>query len=332
MVQKWPQDGMKFLHRPSVVRWSNGGFRVGLMVTWKSPRPGKNWFRTAVFDADGSPLAVWRQSEEYCALDVPLLTPEHVWLGATQITESGGTIPAYVRTPYAELATTTSVLPFAVGNQGALANENTLAHFGLNGNSVTIFDAISNTAKTFGGSPYPEYKQPNPVADSALMRCYLAQAPPAACIWNRSTHDVQPLLDKGAAAVADAKSDGETLVWIQAPGTEQPDGSYPPGDIWTSPFVTTASAVVPKKRRPAPKVRHPAAIANAGYYAFASGYDGLVHVYRLSDMRHWSFEHAPNWTPPFDVAYVDAQEVWFGHSTGIARQHLDALGPGDPPP
>jgi hypothetical protein len=124
-------------------------------------------------------------------------------------------------------------------------------------------------------------------------------------------------------------------------------------DLWTSPFTEDAAAVVPTKRRAIPKsgAYLDAHGIGGGFYAMleqeSTGRPSALHVYRLSDARHWAISGlADSWpgaqvpagseTWPVSILHLDEEEVWFtgwseyGHQQkAIVRQRLDALGPGD---
>jgi hypothetical protein len=162
------------------------------------------------------------------------------------------------------------------------------------------------------------------------------------------------LVDATPELVYDIRTDGTTLVWLQSAssGIEQ----WVPADIWLSPFTTDPSKLQPKKLR-----QHPRASIGAtskriggGFYAAIepekSGPNSYspnhrLHLYRLSDGRHWElprFEDispgaAPDtFTVPSAVLQLDDTEIWYeakSQTTGtrwtVVRQRLDALGPGD---
>ncbi|MEJ7729802.1 MAG: hypothetical protein WKG00_11340 [Polyangiaceae bacterium] len=119
---------------------------------------------------------------------------------------------------------------------------------------------------------------------------------------------------------------------MQVPPKDPWADFWPQGDLWTSPFAETTAELVPTKRRPAPIVGEVPAVIGQGFYGLFSGSDSLIHVYRLSDMHHWSFSHPqPDW--PFrDFGYIDDTWVVFQTMAGIFRQRLDSLGSGDPSP
>lgn len=156
-------------------------------------------------------------------------------------------------------------------------------------------------------------------------------------LWKRPNELVK-LVDPGTQKVFDIRTDGTTLVWTQVNAADSKEVAA--GDLWTSPFGTTASALTPKKRRSVPP-----STVGLGNYAIGGGHYALVegalsttqtklHVYRLSDARHWEVQPPPGLVNS-TVLYVDEKEVWYlarlpnGLNQTIARQKIDALGPGD---
>lgn len=156
-------------------------------------------------------------------------------------------------------------------------------------------------------------------------------------IWKRP-NSVEQLVDPGAEQIYDIRSDGQTLVWIQAKSTDFQERAV--GDLWTSTFATTMGALQPQKRRAVPATSVVASMkgVGGGWYALVEQPVGsqarFLHVYRLADAHHWQVP-TPADVQPTDVIHVDGDEVWFtGMSINAAyvtviRQQLSALGPGD---
>lgn len=168
------------------------------------------------------------------------------------------------------------------------------------------------------------------------------------------------LVDAAPDLVYDIRTDGTTLAWLQAPATDI--DQWVPADIWVSPFAAEPGALSPKKLR-----AHPSAAIGAsdkrlggGYYAVLearmlpegrfpspSSPDHRLHLYRISDGRHWEVPRFPDPAPgnskpdeslaiPGSVLALDANEIWWegrsqytGQTWTVVRQRLDALGPGD---
>jgi hypothetical protein len=305
---------------PSVVSWG-AGYRVGELLFFADKET-----RAAVYDEAGKPLVAWRA--DACALIVPALTPNRVWMGALSETQT-----RWIVEPYDKLATTSVTANVKVDYQGYAANDSVLGLWGPSGTTATIFDRLSDTVKTFGPPPGIAFYQPYPVNDSALMRQYPEFGRAEGWIWNHSTNTTIPLVQPGnAISVADFKSDGTTLIWVEGTLPIDMMGHYPSADLWTSPFATEKSGIVAKKRRALPVLGQVSSHANAGFYALYSMGDKMVHVYRLSDAMHWAFKPPPSSLDFYDVSYVDEHYVWYQTFANIYRQAISALGPGDLPP
>lgn len=322
---------------PSVLRLADG-FRVGMYLAVSfvdSATSETSWStRAVIYDTDGCPMAVWRTSEfisneNFCHVYRPLVTPSHAWVAAAL----GNDAAAYVIAPYDELTTVSDTLPVTVPNQGSAASDDTLGLWGVTGNRATVYDHSSGVANTFGTPPFPSYKLPRPVGDSALVMCLFDYDRPKACIWNRASHDIEPLVVPTDDVIPNIDSDGQTLVWIRASPVQQPNWAWLDARIWTSPFATHQADLAPEQRCQAPELSIPASRAADGYYAFNTGVEERFHIYRLSDMHHWSFAWPPQdeaWGPAHGVLYLDTEELWYGFANGIARVRLDSLGPGEP--
>lgn len=163
------------------------------------------------------------------------------------------------------------------------------------------------------------------------------------------------LVDASPELVYDIRTDGQTLVWLQA--TASAEFEWVPADIWVSPYATSPAGLQPKKLRQHPRasIGLTSARIGAGLYAAiqpekggpnSSSVDHRLHIYRLTDGRHWELPRfvdiAPGAAPgtltvPVEVLALDAEEVWYStrsQTTGagpwtIVRQRLAVLGPGD---
>lgn len=156
-------------------------------------------------------------------------------------------------------------------------------------------------------------------------------------IWKRP-NVLEKLVDPGNEVIYDIRSDGKTLVWVQTQSKDILESA--PGELWTSGFATTAAGIQAQKRRPVPASSLAASMKGVGdgWYALVEqpvgSDDRFLHVYRLSDARHWVVP-TPADVRPTDIVHIDSQEVWFTGMTAtdsystVVRQKLSALGPGD---
>jgi hypothetical protein len=180
-------------------------------------------------------------------------------------------------------------------------------------------------------------------------------------IWT-PPNTLAKLVDAAPELVYDIRTDGTTLVWLQCPQSPGLDLDVLPGDVWVSPFSADPAKLQPKKLRSVPgaSIGLSNASLGGGYYAvlepkmlpdgtfpLPDSPDHRLHVYRLSDGRHWEVPRIPDPAPgtkkpesslavPVAVLEITADEVWwqgesqYSHQTWtIVRQRLDALGPGD---
>ncbi|WP_437853354.1 hypothetical protein [Sorangium sp. So ce363] len=321
----WDHDDYPRTASPSVVRW-NDGYRVGLYIRRLGER------RTGVYETDGKPLAAWRHKT--CIPTVPAVGHERVWLGAQRVSVEAPA-SAYLVSAYGDLATASQPIPVDMPSHGLEASDDTLVLSGLDGGTITIYDRNSNQAGVFGlttGGDAPSLGQMFPAGDSAVGVAFFEVNTPEAWIWNRQTRAAEPLLRAPSPRViADIKSDGQTLVWLEA-GPASDDELYGPSTLWTSPFAAASEALVPKSRRPGPRIGYRISAAGEGFYAVYAIGENLIHVYRLSDAHHWSFTTPPELSTILDIAYVDAREVWVWVRGGVVRQAISELGPGDPAP
>jgi hypothetical protein len=321
-VVDWDNGGFPF-GLPFVVRWGDG-YRIGADVEY--PRGSREG---VLYDADGSVLMAWRPKSGACGVVVgPIPREQHVWAGM----QAGGKPTAYVLGTYPQMPSSPQLLSLSTPSQDWSATDDTLALQAINGKTLVVYDRLADRHDTYQPHPGLAYDHPFAVADSVLVRYAPAFETFEARIWNRSTHAVETLVSALPDDILDVKGDGQTLVWLRAPHGSDAEGYYLQGDLWTSPFATSKDAVKPTKRRPAPLVGEIRSTAGEGHYALHSPKDEKVHVYRLADMRHWSFGTPPDAYALYDVAYVDARYVYYRKIGTMFRQALDALGPGDPPP
>ena len=305
------------------------GRRIGLSQYWPYHQ------RAVIFAADGTPEIIWRVSSDNvkkgCLLSAPLLASAHAWLVGGNVL---GGRKLLLGAPYADVttATATAAASQIVAEGKEIATNEVFA--GRLGGRIQFVERQSGASHVFGGPDIGSYGQPRFVDDdTALVQCLYAYNRPKACLWTRSQPEVMTkLIDPPGEVVPVVATDGETLVWVQNPAIDQPGGGYPQGDIWTSPYTANPAAIVPTKRVPAPPMNWDArVVAGAGYFALGT-MDLKVHVYRLSDMHHWSFD----W-PEYEVLAllrIEGTEVWYMTGAvdvyrGIVRQSIEARGPGE---
>lgn len=230
------------------------------------------------------------------------------------------------------------------GSQGGIlmgCSEHLLAAIDLVGNGY-VRDMSS-------GQEYPILSDGSvftlfPVADGAIVQRMGSTAGHQVLepwIWH-PPDSIQRLINPGDELVFDIRADATTLAWLQMPTESVYDIAG--GALWASPFTTNPAEVAPKKIRDVPPTTSSTGyhVQGGGYYALVEGSMSAsmsnsltkVHVYRLSDGRHWEVPNPPQ-TRSLSLFHIDSDELWFMRELSeppwrtIARQRLDALGSGD---
>jgi len=291
------------------------------------------WPHYAIFDANGPALAVWRSSGAVtgCLSFPPAVSRNRVWYGVLDF-DSGAT--AYIHPTYDELMVVSSTFDIGTSTQRMRGSDSIATMWGMTGNTMTIYDRLAATAQTFGSISYPQYKDAVPMDGGVLLRCHLPAYPdhPQACIWTQETKVVESFITVEGGVVPMVARDGNSLVWIEASGTELPDNTWASPVFYKSPYANKYSALQPQSLGPAPPVRVPPLVANDGYIALNVFAEKKIHIYRISDWHHWSFDWPASAGKVWDVLYVDSAEVWLYGQLNLVRQELTALGPGEPGP
>jgi hypothetical protein len=145
----------------------------------------------------------------------------------------------------------------------------------------------------------------------------------------------------------DISFDGRDVAWLEY--VRNADILAPEEyDLYTIPYVaggTTATKRLVARLPPRPHCG-PRRVGG-GYYALAAGQCGVassptrIHLYRLSDGRHWSVQPFPDperpdaMTGSVGILHIDEQELIYigdglaNRTSSIIRQRIDALGPGE---
>lgn len=326
IMVNWDKGSGPPLAAVTAVSWK-GGYRVGVQYNYPDSEA-----RDAVFDVDGVAIAAWRVNG-LCVLITPRVGSANVWVGAQSVDQQGGITSAYLGAPYDKVRSATQVIPVTLAGQDFDSNDTTFSLQGVTGANIAIYDRPGDQVNMFGPPPGLGYNVAHPVNDSALMQFYPVFGKPEAWIWNRSTHLTEPLIQPTSEQVMDIRSDGATIVWAQVAPKNAGDKYYMQGNLWTSPFATSKATLKPTKRRSLPMVGGITGAAGQGYYAmYGTTEDRKIHVYRLSDARHWEFVPPVEVGDIYELSYVDSKYVWYWTIIGVYRQAIDALGPGDPAP
>lgn len=153
---------------------------------------------------------------------------------------------------------------------------------------------------------------------------------------------LESLLNVPGWALLSLLSDGNELAWVQVPGGIADKGD---GELWKSPFSLTSTGLAPVKVADVRQVTTGNPKMGGGNYALIenapNSYEGVLHVYRLSDGHHWELPRLPNYSKPGDpslvvpirIIRVTETDVWWvgapqvgktNHT--IVRQSLAAIG------
>jgi len=303
---------------PSVLR-RPGGYWLATQLSLDPPNWHMGWY-----DELGHPLYAARTVE--CNFVPILLGETEFWFGA-QLPVPGSSV--YVQFSYDSSQVPKYQSELTASSQGWTGTDDVLALWISGGVQVGVDDVQGNTSALLNPAPGIGYRAASIVGRDLLLRYYSAFERPEGRIWTHQSGAVSPLIQPADDVVIDLKSDGNTLVWLQAPVKPLNADMWTGVSLWTSPFATSMASVLPTKRRDLPGVGTATSSANQGYYAVYSHEDGRIHVYRLSDAHHWAVE-IPAGEIFYDVSYVDDTTLFFHTYETIFRVPLNALGPGDP--
>jgi len=305
---------------------------LGVGTAWGD---GAEW-RFAVYDQTWRPKAVWRGNTGDCNGVALRPTPWHVcFLSA----KSGG--PAVAGLFRAEDLTGTPLLTYTT--KGRLS-EGCTADLAISFNTVGrsfIYDF--NLAHEVELSvPTGEAFIPESVGPAAFFsRSYANGNGKQALdgwVWSPSL-GAKPLIDPTGKFVADIRSDGESLAWLELDMTSISFSAA--GTLWSSPATLDKASVSRRLVREVPSttitMNHKA--IGGGFYAMLEQHTGdqsvvKLHVYRLADGRHWQVPTPPDLLPG-SIVWLDSDEILFesnwlsGASYGLIRQDLSQLGDGD---
>ncbi len=293
---------------------------------------------------NGVPKVVWRYQPGLapvgCSMWPPAWTAQHTCIVTRETFDGGATTGRQFLLPSgdfgAPLASWTSSATFVEGCSADLLGSGDASGAGW------VRDLVSGNEYPLEASPGVAWP-PVIYEDVALFRRWWGDGTYVrldAWLWKRP-NVMEPLIEApDGEMVYDVRTDGSTLVWVQAKSESVLDRA--PGELWTSPFSKTSTSLQPSKRRTTPSltVAQTQKAVGGGYYAlieqpFPEGNENWkLHLYRLSDARHWQVE-LPGAMRPVEVVHVDEEEVWVqAHTMKIAdmtliRQRIDQLGPGD---
>jgi hypothetical protein len=327
-IQKttWPWEGGYPWVHSSVVPWRSGHRIAQAMLI------GAEWLLVVLYDEQGVAVASWRMPAapkgRACDVRRPLVTPSHVWLSHSN-KPTGAT---NIAVPFDDLAGTSTPSPLTSWFQWWHAQDDLVVAWLLDGQTIEVLDHTQNQLLSVPG---PSFAAPYVVGDHVVALAISEPGHPELAVWSRATGIAETVVETTLPdRVYVANSDTQTLVWIVQSGDAEA-----PGTLWTSPFATTPAQVVATPRRPTPPVGLAYSTAGAGFFAVHSvkGWmqagpgDGNIHLYRLSDAREWAFA-PPGEAPIWAMLHVDQEYLYYQPTWTLARQRLDALGPGTAAP
>jgi hypothetical protein len=306
--------------------------RLGLHM-WVG-EPG--YWRKAIYDENWKPLAVWKRGAALCGANLLQWTPKHVCLSigtGLEPTLQAFLDPTNLSGPPKSFYATESIVPLACDEE---------LFVGSSSGGIPYVRDLQSGFETWIQPPVGRSFDARLAGEHLLLvveDTSGANVKLTGWIWKRP-NTLEQLVDPGSEVIYDMRSDGQTLVWVQVSSAAL--GTLAPGTLWTSPFATSAAEVKGTARRATPPMylAESSKTANQGFYALieqaSEGNDAErhVHVYRLSDARHWAVPQISD-VKPSKMIYIDSEEVWYlgatlnGAPSTIIRQRLDALGPGD---
>lgn len=347
-----------------------------LLVTWDYGFPplGTQGFAPSVFYVDGKlRLTLWlviKGVGEVLASFDEAMKPIGVWRGSLtcKVFHAGWTSAhlclAAGGVPPAEIALLPITKPYGpplktFKQTQDLVTECTATHLFTMDTAAEhwVRDLASDNLYHLGWSSGRAF-DPRVHGTTALMQRY--DGPPGAVIldgwvWT-PPNTLAQLIDVFPDMIWDLRTDGTTLAWVRVAQNDL--STWQPGELWVSPMTTDAAKMQPKKLRdvPASSIAKSANGIGEGMFALiepkhlegaplSDAPDHELHVYRLSDGKHWKLPRIPDLSPaaepgyvsaPTEVLRVDAKEVWYFTKSQtsltpwtIVRQRLDVLGPGD---
>jgi hypothetical protein len=325
LVPDWPHNGAAFTHTPQLYK-DGSTLRLSLHLWWAGFEQ-----RHIIVDEHMSAVAVWRQEPKApCTMKILQWTTRHVCLSVQRVDHPTREV----------LLSTEDLTGPAIADYGSESIEPVACNEELFvGHDAHPRVRDLQTGEEFsvvpqsGDGDYPQIH-----GSIALFPVYDVNVPggtASAWVWERP-NSVRKLVDPAPDYIYDIRTDGAVLAWSRVKPLLPGDPA--PGELWTAPLTTDPGALKPKFVRALPPTAPwiEASVVGGGYYATLerkpSTDERFLHVYRLSDGRHWSVL-TPQGLVPGATIWLDADEIWFVGEAGapmtILRQQLSALGPGD---
>ncbi len=332
----WPAD-VTFVHIAATATRTSSGRRMA--AVYFGQRSSRWVIRTVLYDEASHTVAAIRSASLQCDVDGAWVSGDQTCLminhvgnntSSTLFACGAGTAPV---TTAQETASIAADLPFGTFSGQILAMV-TMAPMINKVLDVPAGQFHNLVAPIQGGDTYDPYA----VGSDVLVRAASSPSDHAVAeLWKRPDTTLTLIDPPGSRSLADVRSDGQSLVWIEADTPYDAQGNYPHGYLYASPFAETASAVQPKMIRDLPSdvSTYMPAVAGQGYYLIHRVV-GRLDLFRISDGHHWTMTAPSGLEPVVAPISVDATYAIYGANTPgisqtkvIVRQRLDALGPGD---
>ncbi len=305
--------------------------------------PGGLTERVALYGEQRNALAVLRSPHHYCDVAGAWVAGDQTALMITDTRLNSGNLGT---TSYFACGTGLGPVTFAKPTMsiGADLPDGTFsgAILAMDSGVAKVAEVLDIPAKQFhnlvAGGQGGDVYFPFAVGTDVLVRATVAPMHDVAELWTRP-NTTETLIDPGSGrTVADVRSDGQSLVWVEADTPYDAQGNYPHGYLYAAPFVEAAAELQPKLLRelPANVGNYMPGTAGQGYYLLRMTVPAL-DLFRISDGRHWVV--APpagfNLTPtPLVVGstyavYGVATKPGLNLASTYIRQRVDALGSGD---
>lgn len=262
-------------------------------------------------------------------MSVPAPSAEGAWVGVW----GGEKIFRYTHEAWSSLGSSEAALPIDFGSEMSEPGNELLALRRDLSLGAAIFDRTTGKTATIEDPAVAGADLPQPLEDAAMVTVYPSYNRPEGWVWTRARGKFEPLVNRKPSDVADLKSDGATLVWLETPERNPPDtGEWGPATLYTSPYTTLAAEVVPTARRSNIPTTGPGptSAAGDGYYAVYSFDADIITIVRLTDGYAWSLTPMEPMAV-FTVAYIDSDYLFYWTQRNVYRIRLDSLGPPSPP-
>jgi hypothetical protein len=303
--------------------------RLGIATGWGDD---SEW-RSAVYDENWRPLVAWRGARAGCNGVSPRPAPAHICFISSNV--EGPAVAGLLS------ATQPSAKPLRTFSTSAILNQDCSDDVEVNydgSGKLWFYDVAAGKQQ---GLTLPS-GQPMVAAvhgDAAYFSRWYSAGGEAMDGWVWTPQGgAKMLVSVPQKFIADLRSDGSSLAWLQLDMTSLSHAAA--GELWTSPQTLENASLQPKLLRavPSSQASAPFKAIGGGFYALVEQHDDQslrkLHLYRLSDGRHWELP-PPAGLLPSAIVWLTDQELLYratlpsGAAHTLVRQDLTALGAGD---